>query len=159
MEEKTLVAYFSASNVTKVVAEKIAAEEGADLYEITPKQLYTEDDLNWMDKHSRSTLEMSDLNCRPEIEGAVKDFDSYKFIFVGFPIWWGREPSVVDTFLEAYDFSGKTVIPFCTSGGSGFGKTGERIQSLVGEKTRVLPGKRLGGNVTAKDLERWVKGH
>ncbi len=153
-----LVAYFSASGVTAKVAAELAGAEGADLYEIRPEVLYTEADLDWRDKQSRSSLEMSDPDCRPAISGKAADMDQYDVVFVGFPIWWGREPSVVDTFLDAYDFSGKKVIPFCTSGGSGIGKTAERIRSIVGEGAAVDAGKRIGGEVSEKDLKLWMEG-
>ena len=116
---RILVAYFSASGVTERAAKEIARAVGGDLYEIAPAQPYTAADLNWMDKKSRSTLEMNDPACRPAIAEPVRDMDKYDTVFVGFPVWWYVEPRIVDTFLESYDFSGKTVIPFATSGGSG----------------------------------------
>ncbi len=125
---KALVAYFSASGVTARVARELAKADGADLFEIKPAVPYTRADLNWLDKKSRSSVEMADPDCRPETVGIVSNMDEYDVIFVGFPIWWGREPSVVDTFLDQYDFSGKKIIPFCTSGGSGMGRTDERIR-------------------------------
>ena len=109
---KTLVAYFSASGVTARAAKEIADAVGADLYEIAPAQPYTAADLDWTDKKSRSTAEMNDPGCRPEIAGTVEDMDQYDTVFVGFPVWWYVEPRIVDTFLESYDFSGKTLIPF-----------------------------------------------
>lgn len=153
---KVLVAFFSASGVTKKVAEEIAEIEGADLFEIVPEQPYTEADLDWRDKQSRSTLEMNDPNCRPAITGTVEGIEGYDVVFLGFPIWWGREPSVVDTFLDACDLSGKTIIPFCTSGGSGMGNTAERINNLTGRKCKVLEGKRYGGTVSMADLKLWM---
>ena len=119
--KKTLVAYFSASGVTERAAKEIAGAVDADLYEILPAQPYTDADLDWTDKKSRSTAEMNDPACRPEIAGTVENMEQYDTVFVGFPIWWYVEPRIVDTFLESYDFSGKTVIPFATSGGSGIG--------------------------------------
>ncbi len=116
--KKILVAYFSASGVTKRAAEEIAAETGADLYEIVPAQPYTRADLDWTDRSSRSTLEMKDPGCRPEIAEEA-DVSGYDVVFVGFPVWWYVEPRIVDTFLESRDFSGKILIPFATSGGSG----------------------------------------
>ena len=118
---KTLVAYFSASGVTAGVAEKLARAVGADLYEIAPEEPYTKADINWMDKKSRSSVEMNDRSSRPAIGTVVENMDQYDTVFVGFPIWWYREPSIIDTFMEAYDFTGKIVIPFATSGGSGLG--------------------------------------
>ena len=119
---KTLVAYFSASGVTARAAKEIADAVGADLYEIRPAEPYSQADLNWMDKKSRSTVEMNDPACRPAIAGAVEHMEQYDTVFVGFPVWWYVEPRIVDTFLESYDFSGKALIPFATSGGSGIGK-------------------------------------
>lgn len=120
--KKTLVVYFSASGVTARAAKEVAAAVGADLYEIRPEQPYTASDLDWMDKRSRSTLEMNDPACRPAIAEPVEQMEQYDTVFVGFPVWWYVEPRIVDTFLESYDFSGKTLIPFATSGGSGIGK-------------------------------------
>ena len=111
-----LVAYFSASGVTAQVAQKLASVTGADLFTIEPETPYTDKDLDWHDKKSRSSLEMDNPNCRPAIRSTVADMSRYSVIFVGFPVWWYREPSIIDTFMEAYDFSGKTVIPFATSG-------------------------------------------
>ena len=155
---KKLVAFFSVSGVTAKVARQIAAVEDADCFEIVPEAPYTAADLDWTNKQSRSTLEMADLNCRPATTGRVEDMAQYDVIFLGFPIWWGREPSVVDTFLTAYDFSGKRIVPFCTSGGSDIGKTAERIQGLVGESARVDAGKRLGGEISKADLRIWTEG-
>ena len=155
---KKLVAYFSVSGVTAKVAREIAAVENADCFEIRPQAPYTQADLDWRNKQSRSTLEMSDLNCRPAVTGCVDNMAQYDVVFVGFPIWWGREPSVVDTFLTGYSFAGKTIVPFCTSGGSGMGKTADRIRSLVGDGVTVDEGKRLGGELSPKDLRLWTEG-
>ena len=125
---KTLVAYFSASGVTARVAKEVADAAGADLYEIRPAQPYSPGDLDWMDKKSRSTLEMNDPACRPAIEDQVKGMEQYDTILIGFPIWWYVEPRIVDTFLDSYDFSGKTLIPFATSGGSGISKAQKSLQ-------------------------------
>ncbi len=125
---KTLVAYFSASGTTAHTAKEIAQAVDADLYEIRPAQPYTTADLDWNDKRSRSTVEMNDPACRPEIAGAVENMEQYDTIFVGFPIWWYVEPRIVDTFLESYDFSGKTVIPFATSGGSGISRAEKSLR-------------------------------
>ena len=125
---KTLVAYFSASGVTARVAKEVADAAGADLYEIRPAQPYSPGDLDWMDKKSRSTLEMKDPACRPAIDGQVKGMEQYDTILIGFPIWWYVEPRIVDTFLDSYDFSGKTLIPFATSGGSGISKAQKSLQ-------------------------------
>ena len=126
---KTLVAYFSASGVTARAAKEIADAVGADLYEIRPAEPYSQADLNWMDKKSRSTAEMNDPACRPAIAGAVEHMEQYDTVFVGFPVWWYVEPRIVDTFLESYDFSGKTLIPFATSGGSGISKAEKSLEA------------------------------
>ena len=125
-----LVAYFSASGVTKKVAENLASASGADLFEIVPEQIYTSEDLNWQNKQSRSSVEMNDRDCRPAIASKVEDISPYSHVFVGFPVWWYREPSIIDTFMESYDWNGITVIPFCTSGGSGLGDAGKNMQAL-----------------------------
>lgn len=155
---KVLVVYFSVSGVTKKVAEELAKVEKADLFEVTPEIPYTTADLDWKDQQSRSTLEMKDPSCRPAITGRIENMGQYDVVFVGFPVWWGREPSVVDTFLDAYDFSGKRIVPFCTSGGSGIGETAKRIQEIVGAGVTVEEGTRLGGTVSEKDLETWTAG-
>ena len=152
---KVLVAYFSASGVTKKAAEKIAKAERAELFEILPETPYTAEDLDWRNKRSRSTLEMQAPSCRPPIAGQVENMAQYDVVFIGFPIWWGREPSVVDTFLEAHDFTGKTIVPFCTSGGSGIGETAKRMQEIVGTSVAVKDGTRLGGTVSEADLAVW----
>ena len=127
---KTLVAYFSAGGVTRAVAERLAAAAGADLFEIRPAVPYTAADLDWTNKNSRSSVEMSNPGSRPEIAQRLEGMDDYDTVFVGFPIWWYVAPSIVCTFLESYDFSGKTLIPFATSGGSGLGKTLEQLKPL-----------------------------
>ena len=127
---KVLVAYFSASGVTGKVAANLAKAIGADLYEIAPEIPYTNADLNWMDKKSRSSVEMNDRSSRPAIGTKVDDMSTYDTVFVGFPIWWYREPSIIDTFAESYDFSGKTIVPFATSGGSGLGDTTKNLKAI-----------------------------
>lgn len=131
MSGKTLVAYFSASGVTARAAKKLADREGADLFEIKPLQPYTDADLNWNDKKSRSTVEMKDPACRPEIAEKIQNLDDYDKIYIGFPIWWYVAPRIIETFLESYDFSGKTLCPFFTSGGSGAGKTMDILEKRV----------------------------
>ena len=153
---KVLVAYFSCSGITEHVAKVLAEVTGGDIYEIEPKIKYSDADLNWNDKESRSTLEMNDYNCRPEIKNKVVDFDQYKNIFVGFPIWWYVEPKIIDTFLESYDFSGKTVIPFATSGGSGFGKAEDNMKKLCSDKTKWCKGKILNGRLSKDSLVSWI---
>ena len=150
-----LVAYFSAGGVTKKVAENMAKATGADLFEISPKQPYTDADLNWRDKQSRSTLEMNDRNCRPAM-AALPDVAGYDVILVGFPVWWYREPSIIDTFMESADFSGKTVVPFCTSGGSGLGDSAQNMQALA-PNAKVLDGKRFSAGTSAEDLKTWAE--
>ena len=153
---KVLVAYFSASGVTRKVAAEIAKTEQAELFEILPEVPYSAKDLNWKDKQSRSTLEMQNPNCRPPIAGQVENMAQYDVVFIGFPIWWGREPSVIDTFLDAHDFADKTIVPFCTSGGSGIGETAKRMQEIVGTSAVVKEGTRLGGTVSEADLAIWT---
>ena len=129
MNHKVLIAYFSASGETARVAKEMAEAVGANLYEIRPEEPYTNADLNWIDKKSRSTLEMNDPACRPAISGEMLDMVQYDTILIGFPIWWYVEPRIVDTFLESYDFSGKRLIPFATSGGSGIGKAEQSLKT------------------------------
>ena len=152
---KTLVSYFSASGVTKKVAENLAKAAGADLFEIIPEQVYTSADLNWQDKQSRSSVEMNDRSCRPAISTTVEDMSKYSYVFIGFPVWWYREPSIIDTFMESYDWTGITVIPFCTSGGSGLGDAGKNMQAL-GKNAKVIAGKRLSGNASETELKTWT---
>ncbi len=152
---KILVAYFSASGVTAKVAKKMAEATGADLFEIRPEQPYTKADLNWMDKQSRSTLEMKDRNCRPAM-AEKPDVSGYDVILVGFPVWWYREPSIIDTFMESADFTGKTVVPFCTSGGSGLGDSAKNVQSLA-PGAKVIDGKRFSSAASADELKKWAE--
>ena len=153
---KALVAYFSASGVTAKVAEKLAGAIGADLYEIKSEQTYTDADLNWQDKKSRSSVEMNDRSSRPAIGNKVENMDQYDTVFVGFPIWWYREPSIIDTFMEAYNFDGKTVIPFATSGGSGLGDSAKNLQELA-KGAKVINGKRFSSGTSADELGAWAK--
>ena len=142
MSKKVLVAYFSASGVTARTAKEMVDAVGADLYEIRPEQPYTSADLNWMDKKSRSTLEMNDSDCRPAIAEPVQDMAQYDTVLIGFPIWWYVEPRIVDTFLESYDFADKTIIPFATSGGSGMGRTVDELKPHA-QKANWKPGRLL----------------
>ena len=153
---QTLVAYFSASGVTENAAKILAKAAGADLYEIKPEVPYTRADLNWMDKKSRSTVEMNDPSSRPAINGKIERMEQYQNIFVGFPVWWYREPSIIDTFLESYDFSGKRVILFATSGGSGLGKTAEGMKKLV-PGAKVENGRMFNGKVSESDVKACVQ--
>lgn len=152
-----LVAYFSATGTTKGVAERIASVTGGDLYEILAAEPYTDDDLNYNDRSSRSTSEQNDKNARPEIGSEDISLDGYTTIYLGFPIWWGEEPRILDTFVEKYSFEGITVIPFCTSGGSGIGRSGPNMEALAGSGT-WLEGKRFSGNVSEADLQSWIDG-
>lgn len=156
MDKKVLVAYFSASGTTARTAEKLSQAIKADLYEIKPEIPYTKADLNWMDPGSRSSVEMNNPASRPTIGGEPVDMNSYDVIFLGFPIWWYVAPSIIHTFLESYDLTGKTVIPFATSGGSGMGKTNEKLkQSCPGAV--LLPGKLLNGVWSEEKLRRWAE--
>lgn len=153
---KTLVAYFSASGQTAKLAKTLAGVTGGDLFEIAPETAYTAADLDWMDKKSRSTIEMKNPKSRPAIAGKVADMAQYDTVFVGFPIWWYQAPRIIETFLESYDFSGKTVIPFATSGGSGMGGTNKALApSCTG--ARLLEGKVFRSNTSTDTLREWVK--
>ena len=150
-----LVAYFSASGSTARLAKTLAAAADAALYEIRPAVPYERRDLNWMDKKSRSTVEMQDPNCRPALADAAAPLAEADVIFLGFPIWWYREPSIIDSFLDAYDFAGKTIVPFFTSGGSQLGEGQGRIEKLSGG-AKVLAGKRFAARASEGELRDWV---
>ncbi len=151
---KRLVAYFSASGVTGKVAKMVAEAAGADLYEIRPKQLYTKADLNWMDQNARSTIEMKDKKIRPEIVDTDAKIAEYDEIMIGFPIWWYVAPTIIHTFLEKYDFTGKKIVLFATSGGSGFGNTVKELEPSAPGAT-IVEGKLLN-NVSKQQIEDWV---
>ena len=152
---KILVAYFSASGETERLAKTVAEAAGGDLFEIEPAERYTAADLNWNDKRSRSTIEMNDAASRPAIAGRVANMEQYDTVFVGFPIWWYQAPRIIETFLESYDFSGKTVIPFATSGGSGMGRSAELLApSCPGAK--LDSGKRLSSRESAASVKAWI---
>ena len=153
---KTLVAYFSASGVTAKVADKLADALGADIYEIRPETPYTKADLNWMNKKSRSSIEMNDKTIRPEIAESNVQIDNYDVIFLGFPIWWYVAPTIINTFLEKYDFSGKKIILFATSGGSKFGKTVEELKVSVSADTEIIEGKLLNGRQSIASIKTWT---
>lgn len=155
MNRNMLVAYFSATGRTAQAAQKLAAAAGADLYEIKPQVPYTSADLNWMDKQSRSTKEMEDPASRPAIAGKVPHMEDYDVVFVGFPIWWYVAPTIVNTFLENYDFSGKTVVPFATSGGSQMGETNARLANSCPGAT-LLQGRMLNGSISESGLKKWL---
>ena len=154
---KTLVAYFSATGTTAQAAKLLAKAAGADIYEIRPAVPYTKADLNWMDDKSRSSLEMRDPSSRPAIAGRAENMDAYDRIFLGFPIWWYVAPALINSFLESYDFSGKTIILFATSGGSGFGKTVEGLKNSVSPTARIIKGRLLNGRLSESELRAWVQ--
>ena len=151
----TLVVYFSATGTTKAVAEKIAAITDADLYEIQAAQPYTDADLNWHDSSSRTTKEQNDKNARPEIGSEAVSLTGYTTIYIGYPIWWGEEPRILDTFVEAYDFDGITLIPFCTSSSSGIGRSGQNLADNAGSGS-WLDGKRFGAGASESELRDWI---
>ena len=156
----TLVAYFTASELrtTERVAKHLAEATDADLFEIIPALAYTTEDLDWKDEDSRSTIEMKDSTARPEIAVKVENMDQYTTIYVGFPIWWYTAPRIINTFLEQYDLTGKTIIPFATSGGSEIGKSGEDLKKASAPNANwVLPGKVLNGNPPVDSLKAWVQ--
>ena len=152
---KKLVAYFSASGITQKAAERIAKISGADLFEIKPSVPYTKKDLDWTNKNSRSSVEMKNPDSRPEIANRIPNISEYDTIFIGFPIWWYVAPTIIDTFIESYDFSGKTIIPFATSGGSGFGKTVEILKALASKEAKWKDGK-LMNNISETELKNWI---
>lgn len=153
-DKKVLVAYFSATGTTAGVAERLAKATEGDIFAIIPQQPYTDADLDWRNKQSRSSVEMDNVNSRPAITSKVENMSQYNVIFVGFPIWWYREPSIIDTFMESYDFAGKTVVPFATSGSSGMGNSGANMQALA-PKAKVYKGKRFPSNVSEDELKKW----
>lgn len=156
MMRKTLVAYFSASGVTKGVAEKLAAATGRDLYEIKPAEPYTPADLNWNDKNSRSSVERNDPSSRPALADHAADMAGYACIFLGFPIWWYTAPHIIRTFLESYDFAGKTIVLFATSGGSGLGQTAAELASSC-PGAEIKSGKLLNGTLSEAALKQWAQ--
>ncbi len=152
-----LVAYFSATGTTKGVAERIASVTGGDLYAIQAAVPYTAEDLNYNDRSTRATVEQNDSKVRPELGGEDISLNGYTTLYLGYPIWWGEEPRIMDTFVEKYSFEGITVIPFCTSGGSGIGRSGKNMETLAGSGT-WLEGRRFSGNVSEADLQSWIDG-
>ena len=157
-DKKILVAYFSCTGVTARAAQKLAEAAQADLYEIKPEQPYTQADLNWSNKKSRSSLEMNDPTSRPAISGKVENMEQYDTVFVGFPIWWYVAPTIINTFLESYDFSGKTVIPFCSHGGGRFGQSLTAITKLIPEASmgEALSIHYSGGSDMPDDVSEWL---
>lgn len=154
-ESDTLVIYFSCTGTTKGVAEKLAKVTGADLYEIVPAVPYTEEDLNYNDRSTRATSEQDNPETRPEIGGEDVDLTGYSTIYIGYPIWWGEEPRILCTFVESHDFTDKTVIPFCTSGGSGIDRSGDDLAKLAGTGN-WLKGARLNSSISEDELSAWV---
>ncbi len=152
---KKLVAYFSASGITAKLSERLAQSIGADIFEIKPETPYTSDDLNWKDKHSRSSVEMNDRSSRPAISNIVDNIDQYDTVFVGFPIWWHREPSIIDTFIEQYDFKNKNIVPFATSGESTIGDISSNIKELA-KGANVAEGRRFESDVSSVELSKWA---
>lgn len=152
---KVLVAYFSATGTTKGVAEHIANGLNVDIYEIVPEEPYTNADLNYNDNNSRTTIEMNDPSARPAISGAVENMEQYDIVFIGYPIWWGGAPRIVSTFMESYDFSGKTIVPFCTSGSSGISSSASALEQLTSGVV-WLDGRRLSGGDSQDTVMEWV---
>lgn len=153
---RVLVVYFSATNTTEQVAERMAQEMGADLYEIVPEDPYTEEDLNYNDSGSRASMEQNDPEARPAIAGDVYPIDSYEVVFLGYPIWWGEAPKIMATFLERYDWTGKTLVPFCTSGSSGITASVETLQPLA-EGAVWQEGRRFEGDTSQEEIMAWVE--
>ena len=156
MANKVLVAVFSASGVTENVGREIAEIAGGDFFEIEPMEKYTSADLNWNNRKSRSSVEMNDKSARPEIKNKVADMDSYDTVIVGFPIWWGVAPRIIETFLESYDFSGKTILPFCTSGGSGVGRSDKELHKNVSSDVKWGKGVQIN-RPDANAIKRWLE--
>lgn len=154
---KVLVAYFSATGTTEKLAEYAADAMGADLYEIQPEEPYTAEDLDYGDSDSRSSVEMDDPDARPAISGSVENMEQYDIVLIGYPIWWGEAPRIMSTFIESYDFSGKTLVAFCTSGGSGFGRSDSALKSAASEAT-WLKGERLSSSASRDDMVDWING-
>ena len=155
MAKNILVAVFSAGGVTKKVGKEIARIAGADFYEIVPREIYTAADLDWTNSRSRSSVEMNDPAARPEIAGEALDMSSYDTVIVGFPIWWGVAPRIIETFLESYDFSGKKIIPFCTSGGSGVGRSDTALHKNVTGDVQWAKGRQINRPNEA-EIRRWL---
>lgn len=156
MANKVLVAVFSASGVTENVGREIAKIAGGDFFEIEPVEKYTSADLNWNNRKSRSSVEMNDKSARPEIKNKVADMDSYDTVIVGFPIWWGVAPRIIETFLESYDFTGKKILPFCTSGGSGVGRSDAELHKNVRGDVRLAKGVQIN-RPNEKEIRKWLE--
>ena len=156
MEKKILVVCFSASGVTKRVGEEIARIAGGDFFEIIPKERYTSADLEWRNKQSRSSVEMNNPSARPEIAETVSDMSAYDVLIVGYPIWWGVAPRIIETFLESYDFSGKTILPFCTSGGSGVGRSDVALHKNVSGDVKWEKGRQIN-RPNESEIKKWLE--
>lgn len=154
--KKALVAYFSATGVTKRIANMLAESIDAKVFEIVPKQIYTKADLDWTNEDSRSSQEMKDKDCRPKIESRVRDMEKYEVVFLGFPIWWYREPSIIDTFIAEHDMDNKIIVPFATSGGSELEDTYKNIQKLA-PKAKVEKGKLFQAGISIEELKKWAE--
>ena len=153
---KILVAYFSATGTTAEAAAKLARVTGGELFAVTPRQAYTAADLDWHDKQSRSSVEMNDEKARPALKTKKTDMAAYDVVFIGYPIWWGVAPTVVNTFLECYDFSGKTIVLFATSGGSGLGRSAAGLRGSVAADTKIVEGRMLNGRLSPAGLKEWT---
>lgn len=155
-DTNVLVAYFSATGNTKTVAEQIADVTGGELYEIEPAEPYTSEDLDYNNDDCRANLEMNDDTARPEIAVAIENIEQYDTIYLGYPIWWGNAPRIMNTFVETYDLSGKTVVPFCTSGGSGISTSVDTLQKLAGDGITWMAGQRFDRDVSADEISQWI---
>lgn len=155
-DTNVLVAYFSATGNTKTVAEQIADVTGGELYEIEPAEPYTSEDLDYNNDDCRANLEMNDDTARPEIAGAIENIEQYDTIYLGYPIWWGNAPRIMNTFVETYDLSGKTVVPFCTSGGNGISTSVDTLQKLAGDGITWMEGQRFDRDVSADEISQWI---
>lgn len=155
-DTNVLVAYFSATGNTKTVAEQIADVTGGELYEIEPAEPYTSEDLDYNNDDCRANLEMNDDTARPEIAGAIENIEQYDTIYLGYPIWWGNAPRIMNTFVETYDLSGKIVVPFCTSGGSGISTSVDTLQKLAGDGITWMEGQRFDRDVSADEISQWI---
>jgi flavodoxin len=155
-DNNVLVVYFSCTNSTKGVAEMIANVSGAALYEIEAAVPYTSADIDYNDSSSRSTIEQNDSSARPEIATTVSNMENYQYVFIGYPIWWGEEPRIIDTFIESYDFTGKTLIPFCTSASSSIKTSEENLRALIGDTSSWLNGKRFSAGTQKTEIEEWI---
>lgn len=157
-EDNTLVAYFSCTSNTEQIAGLIAQHTGADLFLIIPEEPYTSEDLDYGDSSSRSSTEQNDAAARPVIAGTVEGMDKYDIVFLGYPIWFGQAPKIISTFLESYDFSGKTIVPFCTSGSSGIGSSDTNLYNLTSDSTSWLPGERFSAGESLDTVAQWIDG-